>query len=253
MRTGLTPIVQAPSEKVSCFVSPLHPDVRRHELDVVRELVTGYDIDGLVLDRCRYSNLYNDFSDRSRAAFEQAIQQPVARWPQDVFAFSPTPGGDIIKGPLYKPWLEFRARVIRDFVAEIARTARSLKPGIILGTYVGSWYPSYYQVGVNWGSDKTNLRYSWFTPDYPRTGYAEFFDWVSTGCYYPVATRTDARQEGLSEPGNGGVRGGAVQSGRRERRVRVSRRVRARFRRASRRVYPRAGSGGQAGAGLDDL
>ena len=40
MRTGLTPIVQAPSERVSCFVNPLHGDVRRHELDVVRELVT---------------------------------------------------------------------------------------------------------------------------------------------------------------------------------------------------------------------
>ncbi len=201
MRTGLTPITQAPSEKVSCFVNPLHPDARRHELDVVREIVGGYDIDGFVLDRCRFSNLYNDFSDRTREAFEQFIHRPVSRWPQDVFAFNPTPGGDIIKGPLYKPWLEFRARVIRDLVAEIAKTARTLKPGIILGTYVGSWYPSYYQVGVNWGSDKTNLRYSWFTPDYPRTGYAEFFDWISTGCYYPVATRTDARQEGLSDRG----------------------------------------------------
>lgn len=201
MRTGLTPIVQAPSEKVSCFVNPLNPDVRRHELDVVRELVTNYDIDGLVLDRCRFSNLYNDFGDTSRLAFEQYLHKSAGRWPQDVFAFSPTPGGDIVKGPLYKLWLEFRARTIRDLVGDIARAARSVKPHIILGTYVGSWYPAYYQVGVNWGSDKTNLRYSWFTPDYPRTGYAEFFDWISTGCYYPVATRTDARQEGLGEKG----------------------------------------------------
>ena len=199
MRTGLTPIVKAPSEKIACFVTPLNAEVRRHELEVVRELVTNYDIDGLVLDRCRFSNLNNDFSDRARAAFEQSVHRSLARWPEDVFAFSPTPGGDIIKGPYYKQWLEFRARVIRDLVGDIARTARSIKPHIVLGTYVGSWYPAYFNVGVNWGSDKTNLRYSWFTQEYPRTGYAEFFDWISPGCYYPIATRAQARMEGLGE------------------------------------------------------
>jgi len=90
---------------------------------------------------------------------------------------------------------------MRDFVADVARTARAAKPSITLGTYVGSWYPAYYEVGVNWGSPATRLRYPWFTADYPSTGYAEYFDWVSTGCYYPVATRDDARANGLSEKG----------------------------------------------------
>jgi uncharacterized lipoprotein YddW (UPF0748 family) len=199
MRTALTPIAEAPSEKVACFVNPLNPDARRHELDIVRELVQNYDIDGLVLDRCRYSDLYNDFSDTSRQAFARFLGHPVNRWPQDAFAFPTVPGGDVIEGPYYRDWLRFRAGVIRDFVGEVARTARSLKPGIKLGTYVGSWYPAYYEVGVNWGSAFTSLRYSWFTPDYPRTGYAEFFDWISTGCYYPVASKAEAIEQGRSE------------------------------------------------------
>lgn len=206
VRTGRTPITQAPSEKISCFVNPLHPDARRHELDMVRELVTSYAIDGLVLDRCRYSNLYNDFSDRTRDAFAQWLRsrradRGIRNWPQDVFEFSKSPNGKTKTGPLYKPWLEFRATVIRDFVSDVATTARTARPSIILGTYVGSWYPAYYEVGVNWGSAATRLRYPWFTADYPRTGYAEFFDWISTGCYYPVATREDARFNGLSEKG----------------------------------------------------
>jgi hypothetical protein len=205
-RTSRIPIAQAPSEKVACFVNPLHPDARRHELDIVRELVTQYDIDGLVLDRCRYSNLYNDFSDRTRDAFAQWLRsrrtpRTISRWPQDVFVFPAAPNGKTKDGPLYKLWLEFRAQVMRDFVADIAKIVRSTKPSIALGTYVGSWYPAYYEVGVNWGSPKTRLRFPWFTSDYPRTGYAEFFDWVSTGCYYPVATREDARANGLSEKG----------------------------------------------------
>jgi uncharacterized lipoprotein YddW (UPF0748 family) len=199
LHTARTPIAQAPSEQVACFVNPLNPEARRHELEIVREIVTNYDIDGLVLDRCRFSNLNNDFSDLSRDAFERWLGKPVSRWPEDVFAFASTPGAQPIHGPLFNKWLEFRAQVIRDFVGEVAQCAHQIKPHITLGTYVGSWYPSYFEVGVNWGSDKTHLRYPWFTSDYPQTGYAEFFDWISTGCYYPVATREDARREGLSE------------------------------------------------------
>ena len=207
LRAGRTPIAQAPSEKIACFVNVLHPAARKYALDIVREIVTNYDIDGFVLDRCRYASFFNDFSDRTRDAFfewmetksKNRFSRSGVRWPEDVFAFAETPGDPILTGPLYKPWLEFRAQVMRDFVAELARIVRSLKPQIALGTYVGSWYPKYYEVGVNWGSDKTSLRYSWFTPDYPRTGYIEFFDWIATGCYYAVPTRYEARRQGLSE------------------------------------------------------
>src|SRR5262249_55592067 len=53
LRTNFTPIAQAPSEKVACFVNPLYPDARQYLLNIVREIVSKYDIDGLVLDRCR--------------------------------------------------------------------------------------------------------------------------------------------------------------------------------------------------------
>lgn len=201
MRTALTPVADAPSQRVTCFVNPLHPEVRAHELEIVREIVSNYAIDGLVLDRCRYSDLYSDFSERTRAAFARFMGRPIRRWPQDVFAFSSTPGGDNVPGPLFGAWTKFRARVIRSLVAEIAHTVRRLKPGIALGTYVGSWYPDYYVVGVNWGSEQTNLRYTWYPPDYQSTGYAEFFDWISPGCYYKVPTRFQAREEGRSERG----------------------------------------------------
>ena len=210
LRTERIPIAKAPSEKIACFVNPLLPDVRKYELDIVREIVSNYQVDGLVLDRCRFSNLYNDFSDYTRDAFVKWLDMhqahsmhgahdTLSRFPEDIFTFSPIPGEPIVQGPLFKQWLEFRAHIIHDFVAEVAQTVRSIKPKIALGTYVGSWYPKYYEVGVNWGSSKTPLHYSWFTPDYPETGYAEFFDWICTGCYYKVATRDDARADGLNE------------------------------------------------------
>ncbi len=205
LKTEFLPIAEAKSEKVACFINPLHPEARKHQLDLIREIVTNYEVDGIVLDRCRYSNLYNDFSDLSRQAFSRWLGKPVNRWPQDIFAYSPQPGKKIIEGGLFKLWLEFRAQVIRDFVSEVARTVRGLKPNITLGTYVGAWYPSYYTVGVNWGSDKTHLRYNWFTEEYPRTGYAEFFDWIALGSYHPIPRKEDARRLGKSA--NGSVEG----------------------------------------------
>lgn len=192
LNTPLVPIAQAANEKVACFVNPLNPQVRQYELSMVRDIVSRYDVDGLVLDRCRYADFYNDFSDITRKAFEQYIGHPVAHWPEDVYRFPLDPGGGIIPGPLYSQWIRFRAQVIRDFAADVVRTVHSIKPGLPVGTYVGSWYPAYFPVGVNWGSPWTPLHYSWFPENYPDTGYAELFNWVSTGCYYPIATEEEA-------------------------------------------------------------
>ena len=198
MQTPILPIAQAPNEKVADFVNPLNPHVRKYELKMVHEIVANYDIDGLVLDRCRYADLYTDFSSLTRSAFEQFLGHPVINWPDDIYHFSPLPGKDIISGPLFKQWLQFRAQTIRDFVSDVAQTARSIKPDLVLGNYVGSWYSAYYPVGVNWGSERTPYRFDWFTPDYPSTGYAEYFNWISTGCYYPIATRNQARELGTN-------------------------------------------------------
>ncbi|MDE2126157.1 MAG: family 10 glycosylhydrolase [Armatimonadetes bacterium] len=199
VETAIVPISQAPSEKVADFVNPLIPAVRSYELGMVREIAQNYAVDGIVVDRLRYSNLYNDFSPVTRAAFEAWLGRPVSQWPEDVYSFSSVPGNPIVRGPLFKQWLQFRAHVIQGFVADLAQTVHTARPGASLGTYVGSWYPDYYQVGVNWGSPRTALRYPWFTAAYPETGYAEYFNWVSTGCYYPVATPSEAQRLGRSQ------------------------------------------------------
>ena len=199
MQSVRTPIAQAPAEKIAVFVSLMNPEARAYELRIVQEIVQNYGVDGYVLDRCRFSNLYNDFSDKARSAFEKWLGKPVNRFPQDIFSFSRTPGAGIVYGSLYKKWLEFRATTLRDFVADIAKTVRSTKPEAKLGTYVGAWYPNYFEVGVNWGSPRTRLRYKWQTEDYPETGYAEYFDWVTTGCYHPTPTKREARRLGHSE------------------------------------------------------
>jgi uncharacterized lipoprotein YddW (UPF0748 family) len=196
------PVADAATEKVAAFVNPLHPMARSHELALLQEVASNYAVDAIVFDRMRFANLYNDYSDLTRNAFEKWLGKPVTRWPEDVISFDPSPGGDLQKGRFYKLWIHFRASIIRDFLREATDALRRIKPGLHFGVYVGSWFSEYFGVGVNWGSEKFPVRFSWAREDYNETGYAEFLDWVSTGCYYPFPTREDAKAAHRDEGGS---------------------------------------------------
>jgi uncharacterized lipoprotein YddW (UPF0748 family) len=195
----LVPVTEAPSERIAAFVNPLHAGARAHQLALIREIVERYDVDGIVLDRARYPSIYADFSPIARAAFEQWLGRFIERWPDDVLSVSAIPGEPVRRGRLFKPWLEFRARVIRDLVREIRESVRQIKPDVKVGAYVGSWFAEYYGVGVNWASEKFPVAYPWSSPEYREAGYAEHLDWLTTGCYYGIPTREQARAQGKSE------------------------------------------------------
>ena len=177
------------------FVNPIGP-AREYELKIVREIVSKYEIDGITFDRMRYPNLYADFSETSRDSFEAWLGQGAIIWPDDVFLIGDhTPK----QGRYYKQWLEWRAWQIKGFAQEAVGLIRSIKPRLTIGNYVGSWYESYFDVGVNWASEKFHAGYDWMTPQYNQTGIAELFDYLCTGCYYPTPTIAEARAAGRSE------------------------------------------------------
>lgn len=195
----LLPVSEAPSERIAAFVNPLHPAARAHELALIREIAEKYPVDAIVLDRMRYASIYADFSPITRAAFEKWLGQPMAHWPQDVLDVNPVPGDPVRRGPYFRQWLEFRARVISEFLREVRQTVKGVRPDVQVAAYVGSWFMSYYDVGVNWASERYPVIAPWATPTYSEAGYAEQLDWIMTGCYYPVATREQARALGRSE------------------------------------------------------
>ena len=181
------------------FVNPSNPEVRSYALSIIKEICANYAVDGIVLDRMRYPNLYTDFSDTTRQAFEKRIGRPVDNWPQDVIARSPSGGEDPIRGPLFKDWLKFRAQAMHDFLTQVRATVKSTRPKAQLGIYVGSWYPVYYDVGVNWGSHMNAADYEWWPEGYETTGYADQVDFMCTGCYYTNPRRKDAKFAGDPE------------------------------------------------------
>jgi hypothetical protein len=161
--------------------------------------VSGYDIDGIIFDRMRYPNLFADFSPTSQKSFEEWLGNSHINWPEDVYRISDEPWCPPIRGKHYKEWLEWRAANIHDFAQEAVSLVHRTKPSVKAGVYVGSWYDSYYDVGVNWASRGFHAGYEWMTEKYNETGFAEMFDYICTGCYYPQVTREDARVAGTSE------------------------------------------------------
>lgn len=195
----LIPIVDAPSETVAAFMNPANPVSREYELRIVDELATNYDFDGIVFDRMRYASLQSDFSELSRQKFEEYIGQKLNRYPGDIYQIDPAPGRPLIWGPYFKQWLEWRARNIRSWLEEAVKLVRSKRPNAKIGAYVGSWYNTYYTVGVNWGSEEYTPNLDWMSHGYNLTGYAGLLDWITTGCYHPIATREQAKNAGLDD------------------------------------------------------
>jgi uncharacterized lipoprotein YddW (UPF0748 family) len=199
VREVLQPILQAPAELVGGFVNPANPTSRAYALSLVEELANSYPLDGIVFDRMRYASLKTDFSQLSRDLFEAWLGKKLDRFPQDIYEYAPTPGQPLIQGPYFREWLEWRAKTIRDFLQEARDRALRVRSGLQFSVYVGSWYDKYYPVGVNWGAPDYRANLEWMTPNYAATGYAPLLTWLSTGCYYGVARREDARQLGVPE------------------------------------------------------
>lgn len=167
------------------FFNPANDEVVEYLLNLLGDLAK-YDLDGIILDRCRYDdfNLMSDFSNESRTKFETYIGKRISNWPGDIFA----PGQDALSNPvtdMQKKWLEFRAKVIHDFVEKASDKVHSVNPEIRFGAYVGAWYSSYYNSGVNWASPKyeTSAYYKWASADYNEYGYADHCDIMIIGAY----------------------------------------------------------------------
>ncbi len=178
------------------FVNPSNKEVQDFQLLRVEEVLKNYDIDGIVLDRCRYDNLYADFSHVTRNAFEEYLEKEgkiLENFPADAFKIDKE--GTLVKGQFFKEWITFRSQTICDFTRRIRSLVDKYKteknPNLKMAAYVGSWYEVYYQNGVNWASNQFKYDDRLSFPDseiygenYNKTSYLNNLDFLMIGTYY---------------------------------------------------------------------
>lgn len=169
------------------FFNPVNENVQNYLLDMLEDLAAYKDLDGIILDRCRYDDLDSDFSSYTKKKFEEYLGFSVTNFPKDVMTAGTKAGSLPATLPTYfKQWLEFRVKTIHDFMVKAQTRVKATNKNIQFGVYVGGWYSSYYGVGVNWASPKYNTAsaYSaWATAKYQNYGYADHLDFILIGAY----------------------------------------------------------------------
>jgi uncharacterized lipoprotein YddW (UPF0748 family) len=157
------------------FFNPANDEVQEFLCNMLKDLAK-YNLDGIFLDRCRYNDQYADFSDISKKKFENYLGYSISNFPK------------CIESEYQKQWWAFRAKIIHDFIVKAREAVKSVNNKIQFGTYVGAWYSTYYQEGVNWASPKYNAShyYSWASTEWEKYGYADHLDFMLLGAYAGV-------------------------------------------------------------------
>lgn len=160
-------------------------------LAFIREILSNYDVSGVVYDdRLRFGGFNADFSESTRAAFEEKVGKKLT-WPDDVFRFtcdSRLNMSGFRPGPYFDAWMLFRAQTMEKFVRRVRDTVDKTKPGAQLALYAGSWYGDYVNYGANYGSDDLAAGFPYLNRAYQKTSFTDSLDFIMTGCYYPVPT-----------------------------------------------------------------
>jgi uncharacterized lipoprotein YddW (UPF0748 family) len=190
----LTPVTEW-GYGTAAFANPLLREVQDYEIAIVNEFIQNYNVDGLIFDKGRFSGIEADFSDHSKNEFEKFLGggRKVNWWPEEVYELKlVNEESEIVPGPLFQEWLEFRSKSIQSFFKRLVNSIRSVDTAIPVANFVGAWYPTYYEYGVNWASETNVPEEDWASSDYPKTALAEIFDYLVVGCFFPRITMEDA-------------------------------------------------------------
>lgn len=207
---AILPISKSSYKPLVYFMNPANDANQLYQMKVMEEVMRHYNVDGVVLDRARYDNIYADFSDISKGKFEAYLAQKgktLQQWPQDIFEHQYDDSGNFVKtvnGPLFYDWLTYRSAGEKEmfikFRSMIDEVNRDTGKKIPFAISMGSWYTSYYEVGQNWANP--NFKYdprlgftlgNLYTEEYAKTGFGskEIFDYMILGTYYnsPAAVK----------------------------------------------------------------
>lgn len=170
------------------FFNPANDEVQTYLCNLLKDLAK-YDLDGIFLDRGRYDGIQSDFSELTRQKFQTYLGGAViSNYPGDILPSGATMSNVMAMTTyptFFTRWLEFRAKVMFDFMSKARNAVKSVNSKVKFGVYVGGWYSSYYEVGVNWASPNysTSSYYKWATPNYQKFGYAALMDHMLIGAY----------------------------------------------------------------------
>ena len=117
------------------FLSPGHPGVQEWVANVIDEIVTRYDVDGIHLDYIRYPNSETDLNPETRIRFKQKYSIDPIQLFQKRDVVEGTFGVEEIVG-LDSLWHQWRCQQVTETVQKIRRRIESIRPEVKLSAAV---------------------------------------------------------------------------------------------------------------------
>ncbi|MCG8604192.1 family 10 glycosylhydrolase [bacterium] len=197
-KPGIIPTTQW-AYGTTAFVNPLSKEVQEYESSVIKEFLQRYSVDGIILDKTRFSGIESDFSESSKIQFESFLGagRSLQWWPEDVYELRfDNEEWQIVPGTYYQEWLQFRSQSMHGFMKSLIGMIKEADPALPVGKFVGAWYPTYYEYGVNWASEQTIAEEDWAPSEYYKTAIAEMLDYLIVGCFFPRITIEETEEDG---------------------------------------------------------
>ncbi|MFH1213243.1 MAG: family 10 glycosylhydrolase [Candidatus Neomarinimicrobiota bacterium] len=117
------------------YLSPLLPEVRQYLLDVLRELATNYEIDGIHLDYVRYAKNCFDYNPVGRILFRNQYGiDPLLLTISDKSFYKGLELAEI--DSLAQQWDDFRREAISKFIRDARTMLKATKPAILFSAAV---------------------------------------------------------------------------------------------------------------------
>ncbi|MFQ5770764.1 MAG: alpha amylase family protein, partial [bacterium] len=138
-------------------------------------------------------------SESTRKLFETSLGsgEKVQWWPEDIYAWQfVDEDWQVVPGTYFQKWIEFRSKSIRTFVKRLVEEIHKTDPTLPVGNFVGAWYPTYYEYGVNWASESHPSEEEWASRKYYETAIADLLDYLIVGCYFPRISMAEAEKVG---------------------------------------------------------
>ncbi len=111
--SNFTKISMKHNDDMGAFLDPGIPAVQNYTLNVILDIVTNYQLDGIHLDYIRYPGMYFGFNELAKATYKSEVKY------QDAAS-----------------WLRWKNDQITRFVARVSQSAKEISPNLILSAAV---------------------------------------------------------------------------------------------------------------------
>ncbi|WP_217592489.1 family 10 glycosylhydrolase [Cohnella sp. GbtcB17] len=125
------------------FVNPIHPGVQAYERSIIREIVSNYDVDGVVLDWLRFDDYNMDMGTYTRQKYSS------------LYGYDPATIDFTTDNAKRRQWNDWRTTQIGNYVRDVAADIDGIVPDLFTGVYILP--PEFTEVGQDAAKFKNHV------------------------------------------------------------------------------------------------